>query len=621
MIGKRLRVRDAFRPAAVLAIVAAVLLSGPLPASAHSELERSDPPDGGMVAEGRTSITLWFAQPVTAESTFELRTQEGTPIPVTAAPASADAPGFVQLETEPLVRGTYVLDWAVVSADDGHPSTGSVLFGAGIRPAGGAADAAGLPNAPTASLRWLDLLAIMTVIGALVVSGRVLGSMGPAGAGPRRRALVIGGIAATAAVLAGIVTPALRTSHGAEPIGTWIGATWTGLVSTEWGRLWLVRELALVALAAVLWSRVRRSSSTGRLGVALPLLAIVVLIEARTGHASALPGRSAFAEVASAMHLVAAGVWAGGLVVLVCCLLPVMRRDPESRGPILASAWSAFSPIAGVATVVLVATGIYEMGRHLPGLGAMTATVYGRAAGSKLLLVGIALALAAGNALLVNPNLAAPVGKVLRRPIGWSPVSLRRFPAVVAAELVVLVVAVAAAAVLTSVPTARELDIANEATTPTSTTADGWFVTFEAVPTEAGRSLMIVRTRAIVRPAVAPVTGVTVQLTGSDGTGVVAALTEIEPGRYQAVAPELAPGAWQAEVKLQRRAYTDAVASLPWTVAAPDGDRIGPLELGTSAIAIFLLTALAAVIVALRRPRSAQPTTATVTNEMSEGYR
>ena len=136
---------------------------------------------------------------------------------------------------------------------------------------------------------------------------------------------------------------------------------------------------------------------------------------------------------------------------MVCCSSrsPWSRSrtgEPDLRGPILASVWRTFSPMAAIASVVLVATGLYETGRHVPDLAALTSTLYGRAVAAKLLLVLGALALAGVNTLLVNPRLAARVGAALRRPPGWAPVSLGRFGVTVTAEALVLVAAVAAAA-------------------------------------------------------------------------------------------------------------------------------------------------------------------------------
>ncbi|MCV2396541.1 copper resistance protein CopC, partial [Actinotalea sp. M2MS4P-6] len=69
--------RGRARRAAVALAAAAALLGGATPALAHSELEHSDPPDGGMVAVGRTSLSLWFTEAVISDATTVERRPAG----------------------------------------------------------------------------------------------------------------------------------------------------------------------------------------------------------------------------------------------------------------------------------------------------------------------------------------------------------------------------------------------------------------------------------------------------------------------------------------------------------------------------------------------------------------
>lgn len=575
------------------------------PASAHSTLERSEPPNGGMVAVGRSTLTLWFTEAINAgASTFALHTLDGVQAATTVSASEADGRGIVSIGTEPLAKATYVLDWAVL-ADDGHPSRGSVLFGVGIRPVVAPSAGSDLPEAPGLLLRWLDLSAIMLAIGALAVSGRVLGSMGETGSAPRRRARLIGALAAGVAVVSGAITPFLRTHRDGSSLGGWVDTVWATLTGTPWGHVWLAREIALVLAAGALWSwAIRRNGSGGRVQIAAVALAAAVCLESWAGHASALPSRSGLAAFASASHLVAAGVWAGGLAVLALCLMPVMRLDPDTRGPILASALRAFSPMAAIAAVVLLATGLYESGRHIPDVRSVAWTVYGLTVAGKVVLVAVALTMAGINTLLVHPRLAAPVGRILGQPAGWAPVSLRRFTTVVAAEALVLGVAVGAAALLTSVPTAREIGSATRDAAPHSANVEGLFVTFEQVPAGPEKSRLIVRARATVKPEPGPVSGVEVLLVGPTGTTTTVVLERIEPGRYEAETARPTPGAWKASVAVQREDVPAAVTQVGWSVSAavPQGAR--PLEVATTGLAVLLLTALVGAVAFTRRRRA-----------------
>lgn len=583
--------------AAFAMVVIGLTLLGNRPASAHSELERSDPPAGGVIEVGRSTLTLWFSEAIIAEaSIFECHAADGIPVAVSASTTDANGQSVVTIGVEPLAKGAYELDWTVLSAGDGHPSRGSIAFGAGTGAAGTSVGEGDFPQGQGLLIRWLDLSVLMLTIGALAVSGRVLGSIGPTRKDPLRRARVIGATAAAAAVIFGAITPFLRTPHGGNSLGVWFDGTWAALARTSWGQLWLARELALVIAAIALWSWASRSdgSRTSARTAAVAMVA-VVWFEALTGHASDLSRQSGLAAIASATHLVAAGVWAGGLAVLALCLIPMMRRDPDARGPMVASAWRAFSPMAAIATVVLLATGLYESGRHVPDLHSVTSTVYGGAVAGKILLVCVALFLAGFNTLLVNPGLSEPIARILGRPVGWAPVSLRRFTSVVMAEVAVLIVAVVAGALLTSVPTSREVTSARQESAPHSANVDGLFVTFESVPAGGEHDRLIVRTHSTIKPEPGPITGVDVLLAGpTEAEGVTLEL--VEPGRYEAEAQASDAGTWRASVAVHRDGLPDAVTQAEWTVADASSEPVAPLELVTTGLAVLLLVLLAGAI-------------------------
>ena len=602
--------RAGCRRTATIVAALGLLVLGAVPAWSHSELTRSDPTNGGMVAVGRSFVTLWFAEAVSLDaSTFELRTADGRRVATTV---SAEGRGtVVRLGTEPLARAGYELDWRVLSLDDGHPSSGSLLFGAGSRPDVLPAPGSGLPAAAVLVVRWLDLVALLVAIGALAVSGRVLGSLGDVGRPARRRVRKVGALASLAVVGTGILTPFVRTLRPGGTLGSWVDETWVTLALTPWGHLWLVREAALVVAAGAMWSwGTHRQEPARRAGrVALVALVSASVLEGWAGHASGLPRETAPAVLASAAHLLAAGIWAGGLLLLTVSLVPLTHRRPDLRGPILASVWRTFSPMAAIASVVLVATGLYETGRHVPDLAALTSTLYGRAVAAKLLLVLGALALAGVNTLLVNPRLAARVGAALRRPPGWAPVSLGRFGVTVTAEALVLVTAVAAAALVTSVPTSREVGTARQASAPHSENVDGLFVTFEEVPAGPGRARLVVRMRSTVLPEPAPVIGVDVLLVAPDGTATPVSLAPLEPGRYEAETSGPTPGRWTASVAVHRDGLPDAVASAEWNARPAPSDGAGPLEAAMTALSVLMLVVLVGAVRSIIIRRRTPPAT------------
>ncbi len=600
----RERGKGVLRGAAVLLVALLLALIAPTAAQAHSELQRSDPLDGGVVPEGRTSLTLWFGEPVTAaSSSFVLRSEDGSLVP-TQVTAEGGATTVLELTTEPLARQTYTLDWRVFSVDDGHTTSGTLAFGAGIRPQTPASRGTHSPPVVLLLVRWVDLTALLAALGALTVGGRVLGT---AGASARRRARSIGVVGAMTALYAGLVTPFLRTFDSTQGLQLWLDQTLMTLTATPSGRWWLGREVALAVavVSLTLWRRAAGRPTRAAL-VATVALVAAAGCEAWAGHASGLPTDSTVIALAATAHVVAAGVWAGGLGVLAWCLVPALRAARGDRRALLVPVWRAYSPLAAVSTGVLLATGLLEAGRHLPDLGAVTSTLYGAAVAGKTLLVLLALAFAAVNTLTVHPTLLGRIATKL--PSALTSRTSRRTPRgfarTVTTEVVVLGLAVGLAAVATSTATSREEIDARRPTTVHVEQADGLFVTFEEVPGGPGKGRLIVRTRSLVRPNPSPVVGVDVELDGPGGSQTLVPLATTDPERYEGTTAEPTVGTWTATVKVHRRNAPDTTTASSWTVEPTSADHGGGFERATSVLAGLLLGATALFVARRRRPRT-----------------
>jgi putative copper export protein len=417
-------------------------------------------------------------------------------------------------------------------------------------------------------------------------------------------------VAGTCAV---VVTPFLRVPRGAVGPGVWAGDVLAGLGGTSWGRLWVLHGVCFAAAAMAL------VLATGRVrpgGWQRPVAAVAVVgatvADAAAGHAAGLPRDVSPAVVATSLHAVGAGVWAGSLLVLTVCLLPAMRRDPAVRRPLLFTTWRAFSPIAAAASVVVLASGLYLVGRELPDLRAVTTTVYGAATAGKLLAVVLVLGTASMTTLLVNPALAHRAGRVVGRPVDRPLVGAGRFGRLVVVELGILLLAVGLAALMGSVPTARESAVVAAVSAPRAATVDGLFLTFEEVPAGVGDSRIIVRVNPVTRPQPGPVTGSDVLLVGPDQQSVSVLLRPIEAGRFEGAAPSLASGAWTAWVAVQRPGVPDAIAEVAWTVSPEDAGAVTALERLTTILALLLIAGPAVVVLVLRRHRRRRAPVSTV---------
>ncbi len=568
-------------------------------AAAHSEVERSDPPNGGMVQTGRTELTLWFGEEITESgSSFSVRSDDPTAKALQVSAALDDGDTVVHLTTPPLERGTYTITWAVVG-DDGHPTRGTIIFGAGFRPDGIPGAEARTPDPLQVAVRLVDLGGTLLALGALSVLVRVVRTLRRGGIRVGRRVLTLGVAGAGVSLVAAVVTPLLTVR---SQLGSSVGlasAARDMLIGSPWGMLWLARLLGLaVGLAALWWARrlteTEDSYAAGGRRWLRPLpLATVALVssavlDASAGHASTLPARSGVAIVAAALHVLAAGVWAGGLMILVLTVVPIMRLDAAARRTVVPSAWRAFGPMAAVAAGVLVATGVYEAGRHVTTVSTLTHDTYGWAVIAKVLLVVVALGIAGYNTLVINTSVADRVGRLLGRGPDWAPAS-HRLRTTVVVETAVLVAAVAGAAVMTSVPTAREVDAAASVAAPYSETVDGLFVTFEAVPI-GPRTRIVVRSEAVVRPLPEPVTGVEVGTSAGAPADDRVVLAAVQPGWYEGVTTAVPSGDWTAEVVIHRSGAPDSVIDVPWSSGSTTSAT--PVELLASGLALVLLAGI-----------------------------
>ena len=151
------------------------------------------------------------------------------------------------------------------------------------------------------------------------------------------------------------------------------------------------------------------SSSFGLAGVALGALSFSF-----DGHTVSQGPRLAHAA-ANLVHVVAAGVWVGGVVGLV--LVGALRRRTGSLGPLLVR----FSRVATVALAAVFLAGVAMGVMIVDGFGDLTGTEWGRRLLVKTAAVGVAALLGAYHHFVVTPRLAAggdvAVERNLRRTI------------------------------------------------------------------------------------------------------------------------------------------------------------------------------------------------------------
>ena len=240
----------------------------------------------------------------------------------------------------------------------------------------------------------------------------------------RCRGLFAGaGFVALAASLAWIALQAIALTE-LPPVAA-LAAVGGIVADTAFGRAWAIATLALVSALALAGAfRYRRLP---RRTLAL-LLVIVAVAHASAGHA----GANGFGWLvpALAVHVLATGLWAGGVFAAA---LTVLRGKPDAvDGARYATRLSTLATWA-LAGVVLTGAAIawHGLGGSLTPLAPVSELSWGVMLDAKLALVAVAIALGGFNRLAVMPRL---------------PGSLPRFARVLRVEAVVLLAALAAAA-------------------------------------------------------------------------------------------------------------------------------------------------------------------------------
>ena len=554
---------------------------------AHANLARSAPAPNSTLDGPPNQVVVWFTEPVEPDfSEIQVLDAQGDRVDRDDSIVDRNDPTAVSVTLGPLPNGTYTVAWKNVSTVDGHRVRGSFVFSVGEPISGAPVD---VPNQPLVQspwepvFRWLILLTSLSIVGGLafelmvwrpVLSGS---DVRPALLGQRRRMgsrslkLIL---LAVALCLAGSVgqlvvqTQAVHDISLAEALG---GPMATTLSDTYWGGLWLWRvgllgAVALVAAVALLVGRSDDTDSGDRrrpylLTAALAIGAGMLLVQSMGSHGAATVGIETPALFSDYLHLLAAAFWVGGLVHFALCA-PLMASglEPEDRRVFFAALTPRFSTLAILSVGTLIVTGIYSGWAQVTVLAA-TNTPYGLTLVSKLALIVPLLALGAVNLLWVRPRLATD-DKAHR----W----LKRL---VAGEVVLALIVLAAVAMLASLEPARQVasreGIGLEDKLILRDTAEDADIVLEVEPGRVGPNRILVSLEDRLGTPIDNASDVSLRLTYLDAHlgETRATASPLGGGDYSAEDVLLSiVGPWQVEVVVRRPDAFDARTTLRFEI-------------------------------------------------------
>jgi copper transport protein len=358
------------------------------PAAAHAELVSITPANGVQLAKPPSEVKLTFTESVNlVDDGIRLIDPVGATVPTNGP--TVDGRSVSLPIPANLPDGPYVLTWRVVSSD-GHPITGASSFGVGTAPAPVPGSAAGTSEStaspiasgpavpwPVVVIRFVGYVAFALFAG---VAAFVLLCAPETSKEPRlqllaRTGLVAGAAAAVAAIVVqGPYTAGVSMSRALDT------RLLLDTLVTPFGTAMICR-LGLYGLLAVLaWRLPRMSTELASWLVPAGVVGAAVTI-AGAGHAAA----AGLIDIAvDTLHALTAGLWVGGLVVLVA-----LGRSVPPRG------LHQFSTLALASVLTLIVTGALNSLRQLNAVEELWQTRYGLTLMVKLLLVAGTIAAAA----------------------------------------------------------------------------------------------------------------------------------------------------------------------------------------------------------------------------------
>ncbi len=390
------------------ALVAAVLGALALPGAAfgHASLISGVPSYGERLAVSPAAIRLHFDQGVKAfPRSIRVLSADGT---VLSGPArnGADSRNMVA-RLRRLPKGGYTIRWFALS-NDGHTVSGVYTFGVRVSapPILQAYGSSG-PTRTEDVVRWVYFLSLALLIGGLTFRLGILPRVVPPAA--ERRSFIVIGIGVVLVLQVGIAAFLLRAEDALQlPFSKLLYGDLSPIAKgTRFGLAFMAMTLGYAVVAALVFL----AWLTDRIRLLWPALVLALVFESGlslSGHSAVDAGASWLSELADFVHLAAASIWVGGLVMLAVVVWPTakaLRRDAFLR----------FSRLATVCIAAILAAGVYLSILRLPHVHDLWTQSYGRVLLVKLSLVAVALLWGAVHHFIARPALERGQDSMLQR--------------------------------------------------------------------------------------------------------------------------------------------------------------------------------------------------------------
>lgn len=386
---------------AVLTALVVLLAMAPTPVIAHAELVGTSPAAREQLSGPPTEVRLWFTEDVSpAGPGIEVFDAAGRPVEIDDVSSGDDRTVIRAGLPNALSNGTYVVVWSVVSAD-GHAIRGSFTFSVGEPLEGGIA-ALSVPRTPL----WVEVAAMAARSVAYVLALTVIGVLAFV-VGLRDSVVRVRRLALGAALMLMVAAPLVLAAEGFVATTGDLSELWTRNTADilQEGRhlpaMGIIVGGAVAAVATL--TQFRSHRDVGRT-LAIAATAILAVGFAWSGHPAAVSPRLLGIGL-NTVHVVATGVWMGGLVV-------VLVEGRTSNQNQMARVARRFSQFATIAFPAAMASGTLLALRILPEPSVLVNTDYGWLLVTKIVLLGVAAAIAWWNRRRLLPQLTAATPRV-----------------------------------------------------------------------------------------------------------------------------------------------------------------------------------------------------------------
>lgn len=429
------------------------ILTPVLPAMAHANLVRSEPPANTRLDTPPDELRIYFTEPLEAGfSQIEILNSQGEVLDLPSSTMSETDNQLLILSTKTLSDGIYTVSWRVVSQTDGHLTQGSFPFTIGLSHAISTSHTT-ITNEtiPIASsvIRWINLFTLACLVGSIGFLVFVWYPAVPEGnpdiENSMRKLIYVAWLSVGSASILILLLQAQIVSGGDWQI------TFESLpqviLATRFGDLWIVRVILWFIFGFIL----RRSSQLSLPSsiILFTIGAIFLMTQSLFSHASGAVD-TVPAVIADWLHLLAMSIWVGGLMQFIV-IIPQIKTLLGYLALIVAY----FSNMARLSVVILVITGTYAAWLHIGSLDALLTTFYGQAMLIKFLLFLPLLFIGAINLLLTGRGLRSGDGV-------WS----KRLQYLIVAEIMLVIGVMGAVSVMTAISPARISVVAREAVPP-----------------------------------------------------------------------------------------------------------------------------------------------------------